>query len=200
MPFFFPPLARQRLYTSILGHGISLAETLTGRLSQGMENEKLEQEVCRLTGASHALCMPQARVEIYFAVRTLIKPGQTVILSPYTISDVINMVICAGGVPVFADIDSKTCNIDPEKIEELIDDDTMSTSPGASYHTGGGFPMRATPKKNTDTDTLGRPRGYQNVYLVDSTTFPSVPGTTIGLSIMANAYRIGTLADVSEGP
>ena len=73
----------------------------------------------------------------------------------------------------------------------------MSTSPGASYHTGSGFPMRATPQLKTDTDTLGRPQGYKNVYLIDSTTFPSVPGTTIGLSIMANARRIASLADLA---
>ena len=43
------------------------------------------------------------------------------ILSPYTIYDVVNMVICAGGVPVFADIDRATCNLNPESVKELLD-------------------------------------------------------------------------------
>ncbi len=74
---------------------------------------------------------------------------------------------------------------------------TIATAPGNSYHTGGGFPMSANPGAETDTDILGRPQGFNKVHLVDSTTFPSVPGTTIGLSIMANAYRIGSLADLT---
>ena len=38
----------------------------------------------------------------------LIKPGQKVVMSPYTIHEVVNMVLCAGGVPSFADIDRKS--------------------------------------------------------------------------------------------
>jgi dTDP-4-amino-4,6-dideoxygalactose transaminase len=68
--------------------------------------------------------MPQARVAIFMAIRALISPGQKVVLSPYTIYDVVNMVICAGGVPVFADIDRATCNLATEKVEELLDRDT----------------------------------------------------------------------------
>ena len=43
-------------------------------------------------------------------------------LSPYTIADVVNMVVCAGGIPLFADIERETCNIDASEVERLIDD------------------------------------------------------------------------------
>jgi len=43
-------------------------------------------------------------------------------MSPYTVADVVNMVICAGGVPIFCDIEQRSCNIDPNKIEKLIND------------------------------------------------------------------------------
>jgi choline dehydrogenase-like flavoprotein len=42
------------------------------------------------------------------------------------------------------------------------------------------------------TDALGRPHGLERVHLVDSSVFPSIPATTITLSVMANAYRIAT--------
>src|SRR6185503_17787272 len=58
------------------------------------------------------------------AVKALIKPGRKVILSPYTIADVVNMVVCAGGEPVFADIERETCNVDAAEVERLIDDQT----------------------------------------------------------------------------
>ena len=52
------------------------------------------------------LSLSQGRLGIYLAVRAIIKPNQNeIILSPYTIFDVVNMVICAGGKPVFAEID-----------------------------------------------------------------------------------------------
>ena len=39
---------------------------------------------------------------------------------PITIHEVINMVICAGGVPVFADTERHTCNMDPAAALALL--------------------------------------------------------------------------------
>jgi choline dehydrogenase-like flavoprotein len=65
--------------------------------------------------------------------------------------------------------------------------------PGRGFHTGGTFPMRRNP--NTfQADLLGRPSGFSRVHLVDSSVFPSLPATTITLSVMANAHRIGSTA------
>jgi choline dehydrogenase-like flavoprotein len=73
------------------------------------------------------------------------------------------------------------------------------TEPGRSFHAGGSFPMSAVPK-GFQTDLLGRPPGWQRVHAVDATIFPSVPGTTITLSVMANAHRIGCEAGLEECP
>lgn len=63
-------------------------------------------------------------------------------------------------------------------------------SPGRSFHCGGSFPMRKSPR-GLETDLLGRPASWQRVHAVDATVFPSIPATTITLSAMANAHRIG---------
>jgi choline dehydrogenase-like flavoprotein len=65
--------------------------------------------------------------------------------------------------------------------------------PGRSYHSGGTFPMRARPGK-FETDVLGQPTGLQRVHLLDASVFPSIPATTITLTVMANAHRIATEA------
>ena len=65
--------------------------------------------------------------------------------------------------------------------------------PGRGFHTGGTFPMRANPGP-FEVDLLGRPHGFTRVHLVDASAFPSLPATTITLSVMANAHRIGTAA------
>lgn len=60
-----------------------------------------------------------------------------------------------------------------------------------SYHVGGSLPMKAeVMRDNLETDELGRVSAWQHVHIVDSSTFPSLPGTTIGLMAMANAMRI----------
>lgn len=63
--------------------------------------------------------------------------------------------------------------------------------PGEANHSGGTFPMKKNPS-NFESDTLGRPYGFKRLHVVDSTVFPSIPATTITLSVMANAYRIAS--------
>ena len=60
--------------------------------------------------------------------------------------------------------------------------------PGRGFHSGGSFPM------GTKTDILGRPSGLQRVHAVDSSVLPSIPASTVTYTVMANAYRIGSLA------
>lgn len=61
--------------------------------------------------------------------------------------------------------------------------------PGTANHSGGSFPMRAAPSA-FESDILGRPVGFSNLHVVDATVLPSIPATTISLTIMANAHRI----------
>ena len=117
------PLPRYRIYSKFSDYASILREVAANRWGRGESCRELEAAVEKL-GAAEAICVAKARVGIFLAVRSIIQPGQKVVLSPYTISDVVNMVICAGGVPVFADLERETCNIDPSEIERLVDSDT----------------------------------------------------------------------------
>jgi choline dehydrogenase-like flavoprotein len=61
--------------------------------------------------------------------------------------------------------------------------------PGRGFHSGGTFPMRSPPAA-FESDTWGRPHGWQRVHAVDASVLPSIPATTITFSVMANAHRI----------
>jgi choline dehydrogenase-like flavoprotein len=65
--------------------------------------------------------------------------------------------------------------------------------PGRSYHSGGTFPMRRSPGR-LETDVLGQFSALPGVHFVDASVFPSIPATTITLTVMANAHRIATQA------
>lgn len=69
--------------------------------------------------------------------------------------------------------------------------------PGRSFHAGSSFPMQAQPGKFT-TDIWGRPAGWKRIHAVDATVLPSIPATTITLTAMANAHRIGAAASQLE--
>jgi choline dehydrogenase-like flavoprotein len=58
------------------------------------------------------------------------------------------------------------------------------------WHFGGTLPMMKAPSNELHTDLLGRPKGWQQIHVVDSSVFPSVPATTVALLAMANASRI----------
>lgn len=117
-------LPRYRLYTSPSTYLGCLTRIALGRATKGDDDRVFERRVAERTGAAYAVCLPSATAGIFLVLRALITPGQKVILSPYTISDAVNMVVCAGGVPVFADIDRVSCHIDPDEIERLIDRQT----------------------------------------------------------------------------
>jgi choline dehydrogenase-like flavoprotein len=60
---------------------------------------------------------------------------------------------------------------------------------GRSFHLGGSFPMGGQDPVYR-SDRQGRPANLRRVRMVDASTFPSIPATTITFSIMANSDRI----------
>nr|WP_237212711.1 GMC oxidoreductase [Ruegeria lacuscaerulensis] len=63
---------------------------------------------------------------------------------------------------------------------------------GSSFHVGGSVPMAQAPGAG-QSDILGRPHGLSRVHLVDASSLPNIPATTITFSVMANAHRVGML-------
>ena len=120
------PLPRFRIYSRPRDYLAIARDVATRRWLEGDECRELERAIETRQGVAHAICAAKARVAIFLAVRALVPRGRKVVLSPYTISDVVNMVICAGAVPVFADLERETCNVDPGEVERCIDSETAA--------------------------------------------------------------------------
>ncbi|SNS43544.1 DegT/DnrJ/EryC1/StrS family aminotransferase [Tropicimonas sediminicola] len=115
------PYPRSRTYGAPAIYGRIAADALSLGAHRGEEDlQRLEAAFARMQGTRHALCLPQGRVGIYLALSEMIASGQEVVLSPYTIYDVVNMVLAAGGVPVFADVDPTTGNLSPEAVRAAL--------------------------------------------------------------------------------
>lgn len=72
----------------------------------------------------------------------------------------------------------------------LMKQAAMIAPPGAGNHFGGSFPMRKMPNLWNETDTNGKLKDYKRLSIVDSSLFPSIPATTMVLTIMANSWRL----------
>lgn len=72
-------------------------------------------------GFKHAISVNSWTSGLIICVGAIgIEPGDEVICSPYSMSASATSVLFYGGIPVFADIDPKTCNLDPTSIESKI--------------------------------------------------------------------------------
>jgi len=99
-------------------------------LTQGPKVDEFEKSLADYCGAKHAVvfCNGTAALQAaYFAAG--FQPGDEFITSPMTFAATSNAGIWQGGKPVFADIDSATGNMDPEKILPLINDKTKAIVP-----------------------------------------------------------------------
>lgn len=100
----------------------------------GEEITQLEESLQEFTGAKYAISCSSGTDALLLAMIALdIKPGDEVITTPFTFIATAETIAFLGAVPVFVDIDEKTYNIDPSKIEEKITSKTKAIIPVSLY-------------------------------------------------------------------
>ena len=96
-----------------------------GWVSQGPKVAEFENIFAAYVGARYAIATTSCTTALHAAlVVSGIGPGDEVIVPSLSFIATANSVVHSGAIPVFADIDPETCNIDVSKIEALI---TMKT-------------------------------------------------------------------------
>jgi len=91
---------------------------------------RFEQKLCEVTGVKYAVAVANGTAALHLACLAAgISEGDEVITTPMTFAATANSVLYCGGKPVFCDIDEKTWNIDPRKIEKLITNRTKAIIP-----------------------------------------------------------------------
>ncbi|MBP9996414.1 MAG: UDP-4-amino-4,6-dideoxy-N-acetyl-beta-L-altrosamine transaminase [Lachnospiraceae bacterium] len=96
-------------------------------LTCGPKIEELEAKLCKITGAKHAVVCSNGTAALHIAAMAAgVKPGDEVITTPITFAASANCALYCGAIPVFADINPKTYNIDPDSVEAHITDKTKA--------------------------------------------------------------------------
>ena len=96
-------------------------------LTCGPKITELEDKLCKLTGAKYAVVCSNGTAALHMACMAAgVEPGDEVITTPITFAASANCALYCGAKPVFADINDKTYNIDPEKVKEAITEKTKA--------------------------------------------------------------------------
>jgi dTDP-4-amino-4,6-dideoxygalactose transaminase len=122
-----------RLNRPLLGED-ELAEVAavldSGFLTQGPRAAEFERLVRGVTGSAHAFATSSATTGLHIVLHALgIGPGDEVVIPDFSFPATANAVIQTGAVPVFVDIEPRTFNLDPDRLEAAIGPRTRAIMP-----------------------------------------------------------------------
>ena len=114
----------------------------SGRLSLGPTIERFEELFAARVGAPFAAAVSSGTAGLHLLCRTAgLEPGDEVITSPYSFVASANCAIYEGAVPVFADVDERTMNLDPAAVEAVLGERTKAVIAVDIY----GYPCELEP-------------------------------------------------------
>lgn len=128
LPFALPEIGEEETK--------EVVDTLqSGWFTTGPKTARFEQDFAAYLKVPHALAVNSATAGLHLALEAIgIGSGDEVITTPYTFTASAEVIRYLGAEPVFADIEAKTFNLEPEKIEAAITNRTKAILP---VHFGG---------------------------------------------------------------
>jgi dTDP-4-amino-4,6-dideoxygalactose transaminase len=123
--------------------------------NRGDYHEALEKALCEYLGVEHLSLFCNGTIALLVALQALGIDGGEVITTPFTFPATVHVLHWNRVQPVFADIDSATFNLDPERVEAAITPDTRAVMPVHVY---------GTPCDTDAFDAIGRRHGLPVVY------------------------------------
>ena len=105
-----------------------------GEFIQGPQIAEFEEAFARRAGSGTAITAAYGRMAFYYILKALdLPPGSEIIFPSLTFWVVPELARVAGLTVVFADVDPRTFNIDPNSVERLITDKTRAIVPTHLY-------------------------------------------------------------------
>ncbi len=122
-----PPLDLKRQYHPLTEKIIAVFEKifLSGGFILGPDVIALEQELASYLSVKRTIGVTSGTDALWLALKAInIQPGDLVLTSPFTFFATVSAICNAGAIPVFADIDPDTFNVDSKAVEKILQEDT----------------------------------------------------------------------------
>jgi len=131
-----------------------------GKYISGPEVGLIEEKVAAFAGVEHAVSCASGTDALLLVLMALgVGPGHAVFTTPFTFVATAEVIALLGATPVFVDIDPRTYNLDPARLEDAIralarDDSEAHPLPGRK---------NLTPKAVIPVDLFGLPADYERI-------------------------------------
>lgn len=107
-----------------------VASLESGWLGTGPKVAQFEKDFGEYKGVAHAVAVNSCTAALHLSILAAgLKPGDEVVTTPMTFCATVNAIIHAGAIPILADIDPKTMNIDPAQVAGKITSKTKAILP-----------------------------------------------------------------------
>jgi perosamine synthetase len=98
----------------------------TGWIGLGPKTREFEQKFAEYIGVPHAVGVNSATAALHLALKLAGVEGAEVITTPMTFISTNHAILYNGGIPVFADIEPDTLNIDANDVRRKVTDRTRA--------------------------------------------------------------------------
>jgi dTDP-4-amino-4,6-dideoxygalactose transaminase len=107
-----------------------VATLRSGWLGTGPRVQRFEADFRAYVGCAHAVALNSCTAGLHLALDILgVGPGDEVITTPLTFSATANVIVHVGARPVFADVDPRTMNLNPEAVVQAVTPRTKAILP-----------------------------------------------------------------------
>jgi len=98
----------------------------SGWVGLGPKTAEFERKFAEYLGVRHAVGLNSGTAALHLAMVLADVSGREVITTPLTFVSTNHAILYCGGIPVFADVEEATANIDPESVARLVTDKTCA--------------------------------------------------------------------------
>jgi dTDP-4-amino-4,6-dideoxygalactose transaminase len=150
----------------------------SGWLNTGPKVAQFETSVASMVGVRYAVAVNSATAGLQLALESLgVGPGREVITPPFTFAATSASIIRTGAMPVFADIDPTTLNIDPDEVARKFTPRTACVLP---------------------VDVAGHPADYPKLAdICDRKHVPLVADAAHSLGASIGRYSVARVTDAA---
>jgi len=139
-----------------------------GKYIMGPEVYELEQKLAEYTGVKHAVSCSSGTDALLMSLMAYgIGPGDAVFTTPFTFIATAEVITLLGATPVFVDIDSRTFNMDPAKLEiaiRAVKENDSNLYPLPRFFVPKNIEL--SPKGIISVDIFGLPADYEQINVI----------------------------------